>query len=120
MDYRKITAIVNADCLAAVEEALQHQASIEVAIIHIKGYGDYKNFYDPEWTSTQARVEVFAELTDVPRIAKAIMDAAYAGLDSDGIVAVLPVETLYRVSEHRPNPNMGQAPSIGRGGRADG
>lgn len=120
MNYRKVTAIVNADCLPVVEEALQHETTIEVAISHVKGYGDYKNFYDPEWTSTQARVEVFAELPHVPRIAKAIMDAAYAGLDTDGIVAVLPVETLYRVSEHRPNQNTGQAPSADPEGRTDG
>ena len=120
MDCRKITAIVNADCLPAVEEVLQHEASIEVAITRIKGYGDYKNLYDPEWTSTQARVEVFAELAHVPRIAEAIMGAAYAGLDSGGIVAVRPVETLYRVSEHRPNQDTGQAPAADPGGGKDG
>ena len=48
------------------------------------------------------------------------MGAAYAGLDSDGIVAVLPVETLYRVSEHRPNQDTEQAPAADPGGRKDG
>ena len=66
MNYRKITAIVNADCLAALEEALQREASIEVAITRIKGYGEYMNFYDLEWASTQARMEVSAELLHVP------------------------------------------------------
>lgn len=110
MEYRKITAIISASCLPAVEEALQHEATIEVAITRIKGYGDYKNFYDPEWISTQARVEVFAALADVSRIAEAIMDGAHAGLDNDGIVAVLPVETLYRVRDHRPNRDIRQTP----------
>ncbi len=100
MNYRKITAIINADCLPAVEEVLRHETTIEVAIAHVKGYGDYKNFYDPEWTSTKARIEVFAELSHVPRIAEAIMGAAYAGLDTDGIVAVLPVEEIYRITDH--------------------
>ncbi|MHB1333477.1 MAG: P-II family nitrogen regulator [Sulfuriferula sp.] len=101
MDYRKITAIISVSCLPAVEAALKHEATIEVAITRIKGYGDYKNLYDPEWISTQARVEVFAALPDATRIAEAIMGAAHDGLDSDGIVAVLPVETLYRIRDYR-------------------
>ncbi len=102
MEYRKITAIISASCLQAVEEALRHETCVEVAITRIKGYGDYKNFCDPEWISTQPRVEVFAALADVPRIAEAIMGAAHVGLESDGIVAVLLVETLYRIKDHHP------------------
>ena len=110
MEYRKITAIISAGSLSAVEEALQREATIEVAITRIKGYGDYKNFYDPEWVSTQARVEVFAALADVPQIAEAIMGAAHGGLDNDGIVAVLPVETLYRIKDHvAPAPESGHS-----------
>ncbi len=104
MEYRKITAIISGSCLPAVEEALQHEATIEVAVTRIKGYGDYKNFYNPEWISTQARIEVFAALADASDIAKAIMDAAYAGLSTDGIVAVLPVEEIYRIRDHMPRP----------------
>jgi nitrogen regulatory protein P-II 1 len=100
MEYRKITAIINASKLQAVEDALKREETIEVAITRIKGYGDYKNFFDPEWVSTQARVEVFASVTHATRIAEAIMGAAHVGLESDGIVAVLPVETLYRIRDH--------------------
>ena len=59
MKYRIVTAIVHANSLEAVEDALRHAGAIEVAITHVKGYGDYKNFYSPEWISEQARVEVF-------------------------------------------------------------
>lgn len=73
-----------------------------------KGYGDYKNIHDPEWISMEARVEVFAALAHVSRIAEAIMGAAHAGLDNDGIVTVLPVEALYRVREYRSSGDTGQ------------
>ena len=119
MEYRKITAIISASCLPALEEALRREATIEVAITRVKGYGDYKNFYDPEWISTQARVEVFAALADVSRIAETIMGAAFAGLDSDGIVAVLPVEALYRVREYRANRDTGQDGRPGPGSQSD-
>jgi len=101
MEYRKIIAIISADSLAAVEDALKREATIQVAITRIKGYGDYKNFYDPDWVSTRARVEVFAAQADIPGIAEAIMDAAHAGLDNDGVVAVIPVEEIYRIRDHR-------------------
>jgi len=32
------------------------------AITRVKGYDDYKNFFDPEWMSTQACMEVFASM----------------------------------------------------------
>lgn len=100
MDYRKITAIINASRIQAVEEALKHEETIEVAITRIKGYGDDKNFFSPEWTSTRARVEVFATATHAAQIAHAIMGAAHEGLESDGIVAVLPLKTLYKIKDH--------------------
>lgn len=107
MEYRKITAIISASCLPAVEEALQHEATIEVAITRIKGYGDYKNFYDLEWISNQARVEVFVSREQVEAVVEAICGAAHAGLDSDGMVAVLPVETLMHIRDYVPRPGSG-------------
>lgn len=102
MQYRKVTAIVHANSLEAVEEALKHTDAIEVAITHVKGYGDYKNFYSPEWTSEQARVEVFIAQPQAQAAVHAICQAAYRGLDTDGIVAVLPVESLMRIKDCAP------------------
>ncbi|RAP56097.1 P-II family nitrogen regulator [Oleiagrimonas sp. MCCC 1A03011] len=104
MEYRKINAIVHVDSLQAVEEVLQHLGAAAVAVTRIKGYGDYKNFYNPEWISDQARIEVFVSHEQVEVVVEAICDAAHAGLDSDGMVAVLPVETLIHIRDFIPRP----------------
>ena len=44
-----------------------------------------------------ARVEVFCELGRVEKIVATIMEAASTGLAGDGIVAVLPVERVFRI-----------------------
>lgn len=104
MGYRKITAIVHVNSLQAVEEVLQHVGAVEVAVTRVKGYGDYKNFYSPEWISDQARIEAFVSREQAGLVVEAICRAAHAGLDSDGMVAVLPVETLVRIRDYIPGP----------------
>ena len=47
--------------------------------------------------TSYARIEIFTSVQKVDAIAEAIMDAAHVGLSGDGIVAVLPVEKLYRI-----------------------
>jgi nitrogen regulatory protein P-II 1 len=101
MEFRKIIAIMHVNSLEAVEAALKHAGVVEVAITRVKGYGDYKNFYSPEWVSEQARVEVFVPREQAASVVEAICTAAYAGLVTDGMVAVLPVETLVRIRDSR-------------------
>lgn len=102
MNYRKITAIIDADSLEAVEAALQRLNVTELAVTHVKGYGDYKNFYTPEWIAYQARVEIYVAVAKTQQVVDAVIQAAHTGLDTDGIIAVLPVETLYRIKDHAP------------------
>jgi nitrogen regulatory protein P-II 1 len=102
MEHRKVTAIVHVNSLEAVEAALKHAGAVEVAITRVKGYGDYKNFYSAAWVSEQARVEAFVSREQAASVVEAICRAAYAGLDTDGMVAVLPVETLVRIRDHKP------------------
>jgi nitrogen regulatory protein P-II 1 len=106
MEYRKITAIIHADSLEAVEEAIKHAhaGAFEVAITRVKGYGDYKNFYSTEWISEQARVEAFVPRAQAASVVEAICRAAYTGLDSDGMIAVLPVENIVRIKDWMPKP----------------
>jgi len=104
MQYRKVTAIIHVNALEAVEEALKHAQVVEVAITRVKGYGDYKNFYSPEWVSEQARIEVFVPDAQAAQVVAAICKAAYAGRDNDGMVAVLPVESLVRIKDSMPKP----------------
>jgi nitrogen regulatory protein P-II 1 len=102
MTYRKVTAIIDIGSLEAVERAVQHVGTFEVAVTRVKGYGNYRNFYNAEWLSEQARVEVFARQEQAAALVEAICRAAYTGKDSHGMVAVLPVEAIHRIKDYLP------------------
>ena len=65
-----------------------------ITVSKAKGYGEYANFYARDWMADQIKIEVFAPRGQVERIAGAIIDAAHTGSAGDGIVAILPVETV--------------------------
>ena len=97
MDFRIVTAIIRPDLLEKVEKALQALNVPGVSVTKVKGYGEYANFYTPDWMVTHARVEVFIGQHRAEEVARAIMDAAHTGMEGDGIVAVLPVESVYHI-----------------------
>jgi len=97
METRKVTAIIGNQRLEAVERRLEEIGVEGVSVSRVKGYGDYRNFYTRDWMTSHARIEVFTDRERADEIARAIMDAAHTGLAGDGIVAVLPVERVYRI-----------------------
>ncbi len=97
MNYRKITAIIQRDVLEKVEQKLQEIGVRGISVTKVKGYGEYANFYSRDWMVSHARVEIFTHESQAEDIAQAIIETAHVGLEGDGIVAVLPVEKLYRI-----------------------
>lgn len=97
MEFRKVIAIIRPDYLEKVEHALQALAVPGVSVSKIKGYGEYMDFYEPDWMSSHVRLEIFTPQEQARAIVEAIIDAAHTGLPGDGIVAVQPVETLFRI-----------------------
>ncbi len=97
MRFRKVTAIFRPDRLEAVEDRLRSLDVPGVSVTKVKGFGEYANFYQPDWLSTHVRIEVFTSKLKADAIAEAIMEAAHTGIDGDGIVAVMPVESVYHI-----------------------
>lgn len=97
MKYRKITAIIHPSKLQAVEEQLKQLSVPGISVGKVQGYGEAPNFFNSDWTSANARIEVFIDEGRAQQVAQAIMDMAHTGKAGDGIVAMLPVESLYRV-----------------------
>jgi len=97
MEFCKVTAIVRPGVLEKVEQALQALSVPGVSVTKVKGYGEYANFYTPDWMLTHALVEVFIGQHRAEEVARAIMEAAHTGMEGDGIVAVLPVESVYHI-----------------------
>jgi len=97
MNYSKITAIIQPLKLEAVEEKLKNLYVPGISVTKVQGYGEARNFFNSEWTSAYARIEIFIETSRAQEVAQGIIDAAHTGKEDDGIVAILPVESLYRI-----------------------
>jgi nitrogen regulatory protein P-II 1 len=97
MRYRKVTGIIRTERLESVERRLQKIHVGGVTVTRCKGYGEYEAFVERQLLATHVRIEVFCVSERADAIAKAIMDEAHTGFMGDGIVAILPVEEIYRV-----------------------
>lgn len=100
--FRKITAIILLDRLEAVEKSLQAIAVPGISVSKVKGYGEYANFFSPDWTSEHAKIEIFVHEKQVDRIVNTILDAAHTGTSGDGIIVVLPAESVYHIKTKAP------------------
>ncbi len=101
MKLKLITATVNILMVEEVEKRLREIAAPGLSVSKTKGYGDYKNFFQRDLMTTHARLQIYAPESRVKEIVGAIMDSGSAGLEGDGIVAVSPVETIYRIADKK-------------------
>ncbi|MCL4214095.1 MAG: P-II family nitrogen regulator [Gemmatimonadales bacterium] len=99
MGLRKVTAIVRSVLLEAVEERLIAVGVRGITVARVKGFGEYADFYRSDWLTEHMRIEIFTTEDRVATVREAIMGAARTGRPGDGIVAVLPVEALYRIRD---------------------
>jgi len=97
---KKVTAIVRTDALEDVESRLRGLGVPGVTVSRVKGFGEYANFFTPDWKSAHARVEIFIDEAQVQFLVDTIMATAHSGLPGDGIVAVAPVDDLYRIRDY--------------------
>lgn len=99
MDGNFVLIIANfrSDKLNDVEKRLEQLDVERINVSRVRGFGEYHNYFAPNWLDYEVRVEIFTKREEAEPIARAIMDAAHTGLPGDGVVAVLPIETLYLI-----------------------
>ena len=99
MDSRFVLMIANfrSDKLNDVEKRLEKLDVERINVCKVRGFGEYHNYFAPNWLDYEVRVEIFTKREEVDAIAQAIMDAAHTGCAGDGVVAVLPIDTLYLI-----------------------
>ena len=102
MEFKKIVAIVRNQVLEDVEDRLTSMHVKGISVTRVKGYGEFSTFIHPEWKFTHARIEIYTELSMVDPIVDAILKSAHVGAPGDGIVAVTPVEKLFRIRSKSP------------------
>jgi len=94
---RKVTAIVRGTVLEDVERRLRELGVPGISVTKVKGYGEYANFFTSDWIVEHARIEIFLPAERADSVARAIVQTAATGEPGDGIVVVLPVESMYRI-----------------------
>jgi nitrogen regulatory protein P-II 1 len=97
MEYSKITAIIRTLKIEEVERRLQEIGVSGISISRVKGYGEYKNFFKRDFMVSHVQVEIFSSASKAEEIVQVIMEAAHSGLAGDGIIAIIPVERIYRI-----------------------
>ena len=97
MRFRKVTAIFRTERLEAVEKRIKELNIPGVSVTKVKGFGEYANFYKTDWLCNHVRIEIFTGARQADELAQTIMDAAHTGIEGDGIVAILPVESVYHI-----------------------
>lgn len=99
MNFRKITAIFPGLELEKVEQALIGIGVPGMTVCNTHGLGEYRNYYAKDSMTDCVRVEIFIEADRADEIVKTIARTVHHGMNSDGIVAVLPVEDLLHIRE---------------------
>lgn len=98
--FSLIIANFRSEKLEEVEKELEHLGVERINVTKVRGFGEYHNYYARNWLESEVRVEIFTQNHEVEAIVKAIMETARTGCSGapgDGIVAVLPIQTLYLV-----------------------
>jgi nitrogen regulatory protein P-II 1 len=99
MELKKITAIVRAEQLEEVENRLKGPDVPGMTVDHVKGYGEYANFFARDWMSRHVRIEIIADEPKARQIIDGIVEVVHTGTRGDGIVYTTPVEQLYRIRD---------------------
>jgi nitrogen regulatory protein P-II 1 len=92
--------IVRSSALDAVQQALRSAGVKGVSVSRVKGYGEYKDLYSRDPMTEHVRLEVFTHRLHAAQIVDAVCSAASTGGKGDGVIAVLPVENVYRIRDH--------------------
>ena len=85
------------DKLNDVEKQLERLGVERLNVCKVRGFGEYHNYFAPNWLTREVRVEVFTKEEEVQAVVSAIMEAAHTGVPGDGVVAVLPIDKLYLI-----------------------
>jgi len=112
---KRIEAIIQSYALPDVLKALQRINIPGVSITNVKGYGEYINTFAPhDHLESSVKLEIFAPEKETNMIAETIMDITSTGTEGNGIIAISPLDGLYRIRDkcfiteqtnHSPSPD---------------
>jgi nitrogen regulatory protein P-II 1 len=99
-EFSLIIANFRREKLEEVEKKLEQMGVERINVSKVRGFGEYHNYFAPNWLESEVRVEVFTKRHEVDAIVSAILHTARSGQvghPGDGVVAVMPIEKLYLI-----------------------
>lgn len=99
--FRKVVAIVRTMALESVEKRLRALGVPGMSVTKVKGYGEYADFFRKNWMTEHARIEIFLHRARVKEVVRAVIAEARTGEAGDGLVVVIPVESIYQIRSGR-------------------
>ena len=100
MKYRKVTAIIPTISLNDVEHALMEIAVPGMTVTKARGMGEYRNYYAKDSMTDSSRVEVFIKEENAQEVADTIAKAVHQGMNTDGVIAIMPVDDFMHIREY--------------------
>lgn len=97
MQARLVMAIVRSTYVGRVEGALESVGCSCATMTRVAGCGEHRQLATGDPHRDYVRLEILAEEQRATEIAHAIMEAAHTGSRGDGLVAVMPVDAVWRV-----------------------
>jgi len=97
MEYRKITAVIRREAISKVVKNLKEIGVRGMTVTRVEGFGEHAALYPDDRLAPGAKIEIFAHKSMIREITDVILAIAHTGMSGDGIVAVYPVEELYRI-----------------------
>jgi len=97
MKYVKLTAVIREEVMSKLETKLQGIGVRGISVMEIKGFGEYTDNYTHDWMVGHFKLEIFTDSDNCDAVVNTIMEEAHTGMPGDGIIAVQPVDKLYRI-----------------------
>jgi len=95
MSLKKITAIFDELRLSNIEDALRKHSITGYTIHNTKGRGAYADNYNKNHLSPHLQMDIYSSDKYASKVAKIIVDAAYADAEDEGLVSITPVDELF-------------------------
>ena len=101
MGTKHVIAIIQECCLNDVLEAFRENDVPGVSVANVKGYGEYRNTYSKDSLVESVRLDVFVNDDRVDTVANLVFEHANNGLEGSGVVAISPLDVVYRVRDQQ-------------------
>lgn len=99
MALKLIVAYVREQRLIPLIERLRDFGVPGVSVSRAEGLGEYINHHGHNGLEPHTRIDVILEESRAQAAAELIMDVARSGLSGDGVVAIMPVDKLFRIRD---------------------